>query len=78
MAKATAKTSLGPIITIAIEQYFPKKQRIIKDDLACQMLPTGMRVFVRLVKPKPIRNWMIRTTEKDIPGIYGAMVCRKR
>jgi len=78
MSKAAAKTGLGPIATVAIEQYFPKEQRIIEDDLAYQILPTGMRAFVRFVKPKSIRNWMIRATEKDIPGIWGGLMCRKR
>jgi methyltransferase (TIGR00027 family) len=78
MTKVAAKTSLGPIVAIAIEQFFPEKQRIIEDELAYKILPIGMRIFVKLIKPKPLRNWMIRTTEKDFPGIWGAMICRKR
>lgn len=31
MAKAAAKTEVSPIVLIAIEQYFPEKQRIIED-----------------------------------------------
>lgn len=78
MAKAAAKTGLGPIASVAIEQHFPKKQRIIEDDLAFQILPAGMRAFVALVKPQSIRNWMVRSAEKDLPGVWGGLMCRKR
>jgi methyltransferase (TIGR00027 family) len=78
MTKVATKTSLGPIVTIAIEQFFPERQRIIEDELAYKILPISMRIFVKLIKPKPIRNWMINTTEKDFPGIWGTMICRKR
>ncbi len=78
MAKATAKTDLGPIMSVAIDQYYPKEQRIIEDDLAYKILPAGMRVFVQLFKPRLIRNLMIRASEKDFPGIWGCMLCRKK
>jgi methyltransferase (TIGR00027 family) len=78
MAEAAAKTGIGPIATVAIEQYFPKEQRIIEDNLAYKILPAGMRAFVRLVKTESIRNWMIRSAEKDIPGVWGGLMCRKR
>jgi methyltransferase (TIGR00027 family) len=78
MAKAAAKTGPGPTVSVAIEQYFPKKQRIIEDNLAYRILPAGMRIFVRLVKPEPIRNLIIRTIEKSSPGIWGCVICRKR
>lgn len=78
MTKVAAKTSLGPVVTIAIEQFFPGKQRIIEDELAYKMLPISMRIFVRFIKSRPLRKWMIQTTEKDFPGIWGAMICRKK
>jgi hypothetical protein len=34
VAKAAAKTGISPTVLIAIEQYFPEKQRIVEDDLA--------------------------------------------
>ncbi|ATW24758.1 SAM-dependent methyltransferase [Candidatus Formimonas warabiya] len=77
MAKEAAKTGAGPTALIAIEQYFPKKERIVEDDLAYQILPSG-RAFVRLMQPNLLRSWMVRATEKDLPGIWGGMMCRKR
>jgi methyltransferase (TIGR00027 family) len=78
LAKPAAKTGIGPTALVAIEQLFPKNRRIIEDDLAYQILPFGMRAFVWLMRPDFIRDWMIRTTEKSLPGIWGGMMCRKR
>ncbi|MCL4517224.1 MAG: SAM-dependent methyltransferase [Firmicutes bacterium] len=77
MAKEAAKTGAGPTALIAIEQYFPKKERIVEDDLACQILPTG-RAFLWFMRSKSLRDWMVRATEKDFPGLWSGMMCRKR
>ncbi|AAM03623.1 TPA: class I SAM-dependent methyltransferase [Methanosarcina acetivorans] len=78
MTKAAAKTGVGPTALVAIEQHFPENQRIIEDDLAYRILPLGMRAFVWLMRFDSLRAWMIRVTEKDTPGIWGGMMCRKR
>ncbi|MFC7394063.1 SAM-dependent methyltransferase [Scopulibacillus cellulosilyticus] len=77
MAKEAAKTGAGPTALVAIEQYFPKHERIIEDDLAHQILPSG-RAFLRLMKLHSIRDWMVRFTEKSFPGMWSLMMCRKR
>lgn len=46
MAKAETKTGVGPTVLVAIEQYFPEKERIIQDDLAYRILPPGIKPFV--------------------------------
>ncbi len=78
MTKAAARTGASPTAMVALEQYFPEKQRIIEDDLAYRILPFSMRVFVWLVKSDLGRVWMVRATEKDAPGLWGGMLCRKR
>lgn len=77
MSKAAAKTGVGPTALVAIEQYFPRRERIIEDDLACRILPAG-RAFVWLMRPGPARDWMVRATEKNFPGLWGGIMCRKR
>ncbi|MDQ7092039.1 SAM-dependent methyltransferase [Desulfosporosinus sp. PR] len=77
MAKEAAKTGAGPTALIAIEQYFPKEERIVEDDLACQILPTG-RAFLWFMRLELLRAWMVRVTEKDSPGLWSGMMCRKR
>ena len=78
ITKTAAKTGVGPIALVAIEQHFSEKERIIEDDLAYRILPFGVRAFVWLIRPNSVRDWMIRATEKDAPGIWGGMMCRKR
>jgi methyltransferase (TIGR00027 family) len=78
MTKAAAKTGIGPTALVAIEQNFPEKQRIIEDDLAYRILPSGMRAFVWLTRLNSVRDWMVRATEKDIPGLWAGTMCRKR
>jgi methyltransferase (TIGR00027 family) len=78
VAKAAAKTGVSPTALIAIEQYFPEKQRIIEDDLAYRILPFGAKVLVWLMRLSWVRSWLIRETEKNSPGIWGGMLCRKR
>lgn len=78
MTKAAAKTGVGPTTLVAIEQHFPRNQRIIEDDLAYRILPFNMRTFVWLMSPNLIRDWMVRATEKDAPGLWSGMMCRKR
>ena len=78
MTNAAAKTGLGPTAMVAVEQNFPEPQRIIADDLALRMLPFGGRAFVRATRYSPLRNWMVRSIEKNDPGLWAAMTCRKR
>ncbi len=66
------------MVAIAIEQGFPKELRIVDDDLAPRILPLAMRMFLSLVRSSAGRNWMIRSSEKSMPGIWGGMLCRKR
>lgn len=77
MSKEAAKTGLGPTVLVAIEQFFPKEQRGIEDETAFRILPPGMKAFTRLMRFRSIRDWMIRSSEKSIPGIWGGMICRK-
>jgi len=78
MAKAAAKTAIMPMALVAVEQYLPRAQRLIDDDLAAQFLPFGAILFVRLLRPRWIRNWIINASEKSNPGIWGGLLCRKR
>jgi hypothetical protein len=74
VTRAAAKTGINPIALIAIEQYYPQRQRIVEDGLAYRMLPTGSRIFVKLMQPNWVRNWIIRQSEKSLLE-YGAACC---
>lgn len=78
MSKAASKTGIGPTVLVAIEQYFPEHQCGIEDKFSCRILPFGMKLFVSLMRFSSIRNWMVRASEKDLPGMWGGMICRKK
>lgn len=78
MAKAAAKTGIMPMALVAVEQYFPAAERVIDDGLAARLLPFGAIIFVRLLRPRWMRDWIIGISEKSNPGIWGGLLCRKR
>jgi methyltransferase (TIGR00027 family) len=78
MAQKASNTAIGPIFTVAVEQHFPEEQRILEDKLAYPILPFSLRAFVCLMQLDFIRDWMVRSTEKSLPGIWGGFMCRKR
>jgi methyltransferase (TIGR00027 family) len=77
MSKEAAKTGSGPAVVVAIEQNFPQGERIIDDDLAYRILPAGMRFWGKITGFRSVRDWMVRVSEKDIPGVWFAMLGRK-
>ncbi|MBO0756374.1 MAG: hypothetical protein J2P54_10970 [Bradyrhizobiaceae bacterium] len=77
MARAAAKTGAYPTTIIAIEQHFPRHQRITVDELAYAILPFAPRVIVRLSRPAFVRNWFVKLLEEASPGIWGLMTCRR-
>jgi len=77
MTKEAAKTAMGPIFTIAVEQSFPKEQRIITDELAYPILPLNYRLMVKLFSIKFVRHWLISTSETSTPGLWSGLMLRK-
>lgn len=78
MTRAAAKTGSGPVTMVAIEQHFPEDRRIVGDALAHRILPLGMKAYAWLMRVDPARDWMVRLTEKSLPGMWAEMMCRKR
>jgi methyltransferase (TIGR00027 family) len=78
MGRAAANTGIMPMVLVALEQSFPKSQRVIDDGLAIHMLPFGAALFVRILGPRRMRDWLIGQSEKSNPGIWGGLLCRKR
>jgi methyltransferase (TIGR00027 family) len=78
MAKAAAQTGAGPTFMVAVEQHFPPQQRLIDDAVAGMILPAGGRAFARLMRARPLRQWLIRSIERSTPGVWGGLIGRKR
>jgi methyltransferase (TIGR00027 family) len=66
------------MVIAAVERYTPPRQRLIDDELAVRFLPTGVRWIVRACRWRPVRNLLVRMTDRSAPGIWGSMLCRKR
>lgn len=78
MTQAAAKTGLGPTATVAMEQVFPAGQRILDDPTAYRILPASMRALAAAMRLPALRDWFLRTSEKAAPGLWAAVLCRKR
>jgi methyltransferase (TIGR00027 family) len=76
MTSKAAKTGPGAMVLVAIEQYYPECERIITDDLAYRILPLGFRAEVRLIGR--FKDWIIRKSEKKVPGLWAGIMGRKR
>ena len=63
---------------VAVEQHFSPSERVIDDSLAVRLLPPGAKAFVRILRLRGIRDWIIDASEKSNPGIWGGLLCRKR
>jgi methyltransferase (TIGR00027 family) len=75
---ASAQTAFGPMVIAAVERYTPPRQRLIDDELAVRFLPPGLQWIVRACRWRPVRNLLVRMTERSAPGMWGSMLCRKR
>ncbi len=78
MARKAAKTGPGPMVTVALEQGFPKERRIIDDNLAYKFLPFGIRMNIAIKRRLMSLEKMVAWTEKRMPGMWGGFLCRKR
>lgn len=78
MAETAASTAYGPMFIVAMEQYFPEAQQMLKDQLAEQMLVAYMKVMLKPCKIGFLRRGLANLLEKATPGVYGGIICRKR
>jgi methyltransferase (TIGR00027 family) len=78
MESRSAKTALGPMVIVAVEQNFPQGNRLIRDDVAYRFLPLGIRSLAKLTRFSPIRGLLIWSSERRARGVWGGIACRKR
>ena len=75
---ASAQTALGPMVIAAVEQFTPQRQRLFDDELAVRFLPPVVQLIVRACRWRPVRDLLVRATERSAPGMWASMLCRKR
>lgn len=73
-----AGTAFGPIVLSAVEQFEPPDQRLVDDDLAALFLPLPLRAFIAATRLAPIRRTVVQASERNAPGLWANIACRKR
>ncbi|WP_405488169.1 SAM-dependent methyltransferase [Nocardia sp. NBC_00511] len=75
MTQNAASTSLVPILIAAAENLEPAETRLLSDDFAQHMLPVPLRAVVR----RPLGRRLLRAAmDREGPGIWNSLACRKR
>lgn len=76
--KKAGQTGIKPTANVAVEQNYPIHQRIISDDLAPKMFSGINGFWIKISKNTAIRNYLVRITEKMMPGGWSMFLVRKR
>ena len=66
------------MVLAAMEQSEPPGRRLVDDDLAARFLPAPTRWLVTATPPALMRRLMMAAMERDGPGLWANMTCRKR
>jgi methyltransferase (TIGR00027 family) len=74
---AAAQTAFGPMVLVAVEQGEPPDRRLVNDDLAVQFLPTAIRWLIAAAPPNLLRRLTIAAMEREGPGLWAGLICRK-
>jgi methyltransferase (TIGR00027 family) len=72
------RTALGTMLLAAIEDNFPPERGLLRDALAASCLPPGMRMVARATRVAWLREWLLRGLEREHPGTWAGIACRKR
>ncbi|MEV6768723.1 SAM-dependent methyltransferase [Nocardia sp. NPDC051030] len=75
MTMQASDTSMMPMVIAACEQQRPPQERLLTDPIAVRVLPTAMRTAIRL---SAVRKLLRAGMDRDAPGIWNAIACRKR
>src|ERR1700753_159088 len=66
------------MVLVALEQSEPRGRRLVDDDLAARFLPAPTRWLVTKTPPSPMRRLAMAAMEREGPGLWASMNCRKR
>ena len=75
--RPAAQTAVGPMVLAAVEQQQAPDQRLAHDELACEFLPRGARWIIRATRWAPLRRLVIATLDRQGPGLWANLTCRK-
>jgi methyltransferase (TIGR00027 family) len=66
------------MMLVALEQSEPPGRRLVDDDLAARFLSAPTRWLVTATPPKLMRQLAMAVMEREGPGLWASMNCRKR
>lgn len=66
------------MVLVALEQSEPPGRRLVDDDLAARFLRAPTRWLVTATPPNLMRHLTMATMEREGPGLWASMNCRKR
>ena len=66
------------MVLVAVEQSESPDRRLVDDDLAVQFLPAPIRWLVTAAPPNLLRRLTVAATEREGPGLWASLNCRKR
>jgi O-methyltransferase involved in polyketide biosynthesis len=66
------------MVLVALEQSEPPGRRLVDDDLAARFLPAPTRWLVTATPPNLMRQLTMAAMEREGPGLWASMNCRKR
>ncbi|MFX1251689.1 MAG: class I SAM-dependent methyltransferase [Promethearchaeota archaeon] len=78
MESTAAKTAMGPLFRVALEQLVPKEKKILHDAVAYNFLPPLLKGIINLCRINLIRQLFLNLEDKKAPGVRGGLLCRKR
>ena len=66
------------MLLVAVEQSEPPGRRLVDDELAVQFLPAPVRWLVNSAPPNLLRRLTLAAMEREGPGLWASLICRKR
>ncbi len=76
MRNAAARTAVGPMVIVAIDQH--EDIPLVRSKVAYWLLPARVKMLVSMTRIPLVRRWVITASEKRVPGLWASMLCRKR
>ncbi|GAI44363.1 unnamed protein product, partial [marine sediment metagenome] len=73
-----SSTAYGAAFLRAAENLLPEDKRLFEDPYSERIMPPIYKLFVIIMRPPKIWNFLMNMREKSSPGIIGGIICRTR
>jgi len=73
-----SSTAYGAAFLRAVENLLPEDKRLFEDPYSEKIIPPIFKLFVIIMRPPKIWNFLMNMREKSTPGVVGGILCRTR